>query len=136
MNIPLELVSVQTDDDLSRVRKAVSTCASSLSFDVMSRTRLVTAASELARNMLKYGGGGVVQIEKLRESSRVGLRATFEDQGPGMADTEKALTDGFSSGRGLGLGLGGARRLVDEFLLDSQPGRGTKVSIATWVRNR
>ena len=96
----------------------------------MSRTRLVTAASELSRNMLKYGGGGFVQIDKLRDTSMVGVRATFADQGPGMADMDEALADGFSSGLGLGLGL------VDEFHLDSKPGEGTTVSIATWVRNR
>ncbi len=136
MVIPIEVVSVQTDHDLSRVRRAVSSCASSLHFDAMSRTRLVTAASELSRNMLKYGGGGFVQIDKLRDTSMVGVRATFADQGPGMADMDEALADGFSSGLGLGLGLGGARRLVDEFHLDSKPGEGTTVSIATWVRNR
>jgi serine/threonine-protein kinase RsbT len=93
---------------------------------------LVTAASELARNTLDYGNGGEVEIERLMDGIRKGLRLTFSDQGPGIEDVEKALTDGFSTGGGLGLGLSGARRLSNEFTIDSAPGKGTRIVIARW----
>ena len=135
MVIPIKTLEVRGDFDLSRIRRAVAACANDLSFDTLSRTRLVTAASELARNMLTYGGGGIVQIDQLQEPERTGLRAVFTDQGPGIPDPEAAVADGFTSGRGLGLGLGGAKRLVDQFHLDSRPGQGTTVSITSWVRS-
>jgi serine/threonine-protein kinase RsbT len=96
------------------------------------QTKIITAASELARNMLDYGGGGVLQLELLNDSNRRGLRLTFADQGPGIADIELALKDGYTSGGGLGLGLGGAKRLSNEFVIESKVGEGTRVTIARW----
>lgn len=101
-------------------------------FSLVDQTKLVTAASELARNTLDYGNGGEVEIARLIAGVRKGLRLTFSDQGPGIEDLDKALTDGFSTGGGLGLGLSGARRLANEFTIDSAPGRGTRVTIARW----
>ncbi len=132
ISMPLETVSVDTERDVSRVRRAITAYADNLSFDLLARTHLVTAASELARNMLAYAGGGSVRIAKLRHEARVGLKATFEDQGPGIENLDEALSDGFSSSLGLGLGLGGARRLVDDFELETAVGEGTTVSIASW----
>jgi serine/threonine-protein kinase RsbT len=96
------------------------------------QTKVVTAASELARNVIDYGGGGDFRIEALNNDSRRGLRLTFSDEGPGIVDLEQAMKDGFTTGGGLGLGLGGAKRLVNEFLIDSKPGRGTTVVIVRW----
>jgi serine/threonine-protein kinase RsbT len=96
------------------------------------QTKIVTAASELARNTVVHGGGGTCELESLRADNRRGLRLTFADQGPGIVDIEQALRDGFTSGNGLGLGLGGARRLSNEFDITSQPGAGTRVQIARW----
>jgi len=96
------------------------------------QTKIVTAASELARNAVNYGGGGTVKLEILSDGVRKGLRLTFSDHGPGISDVEHALSDGYSSGTGLGLGLGGARRLVNEFDLKSEPGKGTTVVITRW----
>ena len=101
-------------------------------FGLLDRTRMVTATSELARNAVIYGGGGSARLERLGNGERLGLRVTIEDQGPGIADIEQALMDGFTTGGGLGLGLGGSKRLVDEFGIWSEPGRGTRVSIARW----
>jgi len=97
-----------------------------------SRCKLITAASELARNTIDYGGGGIARLELLSEGTRRGLRVAFEDQGPGIEDIEQALTDHFTTGNGLGLGLGGARRLVNEFDISSRPGEGTRVVITRW----
>src|SRR5215468_5354966 len=102
-------------------------------FSLVDQTKIVTAASELARNALDYGGGGIARIEALLEGSRRGLRLTFEDKGPGIADIERAMKDGFTTGSGLGLGLGGARRLSNEFAIDSRPGEGTRVTITRWT---
>jgi serine/threonine-protein kinase RsbT len=96
------------------------------------QTKIVTAASELARNTVIYGGGGVMMLEMLENNGRKGLRLTFEDQGPGIPDIERALTDGFTTGSGLGLGLGGARRLVNEFEIESRPGNGTRIAVVRW----
>ena len=132
----LELLKVETSRDLSRVRRAVAEHADRLLFSTLARTRLVTAASELSRNMLTYAGGGSARVESLGEgfgeTPRVGLRVVFEDEGPGIEDPEIALADGFTTGEGLGLGLGGTRRLVDEFSIESTVGRGTKVTITSW----
>jgi serine/threonine-protein kinase RsbT len=103
-----------------------------LGFSLVEQTKMVTAASELARNVLDYGGGGKVELEVLQNELRQGLKLTFADQGPGIADLDQALKDGFTTGSGMGLGLGGAKRLVNEFEIDSAPGRGTKVSITRW----
>ena len=103
-----------------------------LGFNLVDQTKIVTAASELARNTVQYGGGGHVTIEGIERLGRRGLRLTFEDKGPGIADIEMAMRDGFTTGSGLGLGLSGARRLSNEFQIDSQPGQGTRVVITRW----
>lgn len=101
-------------------------------FSLVDQTKLVTAASELARNTLEYGGGGEVAVEKLNDGTRKGVRLTFSDKGPGIENLELALKDGFTTGNGLGLGLSGAKRLSSEFEIDSRPGEGTRVMIARW----
>jgi len=127
-----ESVPIATDDDIVRVRQRVRDTAVSLGFSLVDQTKLVTAASELARNALVYGLGGTVRIETLLNDRRSGLRLIFEDHGPGIADTALALTDGYTTGNGLGLGLSGARRLCQDFELVSRPGEGTRVTIARW----
>ncbi len=99
---------------------------------LVDQTKIITAASELARNTLDYGGGGSVLAELVEVSGRRGLKLTFEDQGPGIADIETALKDGYTTGKGMGLGLGGAKRLSNEFSIHSKPGEGTKIVIARW----
>ena len=118
--------------DISRVRQAVRMWATDLGFSLVDQTKVVTAASELARNTLVYGGGGTLLMERLQDGHRCGLRLTFEDHGPGIPDVEQALRDGYTTGTGLGLGLGGARRLSNEFTIDSAPGQGTRVTIVRW----
>jgi len=118
--------------DVVAVRQMVRTWAVEAGFSLIDQTKIVTAASELARNTIDYGGGGIARLELLSEGTRRGLRVAFEDQGPGIADIEKALTDHFTTGNGLGLGLGGARRLVNEFDISSRPGEGTRVVITRW----
>jgi serine/threonine-protein kinase RsbT len=123
---------ITTDDDVVRVRQRVRDWAVSLGFSLVDQTKLVTAASELARNTLIYGGGGTLTLEAVRSDRKRGLRLTFEDQGPGIADIDLALRDGYTTGNGLGLGLSGARRLSQDFAITSQPGEGTRVVIARW----
>ena len=123
---------IQTSEDVVAVRQAVRQRAVELGFNLVDQTKIVTAASELARNTLQYGGGGRVTIEGIESMGRRGLRLTFEDEGPGIADVEQAMRDGFSTGTGLGLGLSGARRLSNEFNIQSAPGKGTRVAIARW----
>jgi len=127
-----ETASIRSSDDIVRVRRIVREWAVSLGFSLVDQTKVVTAASELARNVIDYGGGGDFRIEVLNNDARRGLRLTFSDQGPGIVDLEQAMKDGFTTGGGLGLGLGGAKRLVNEFLIDSKPGRGTTVVIVRW----
>jgi serine/threonine-protein kinase RsbT len=127
-----EKLPIQTSEDIVRVRQAVRSWAVELGFNLVDQTKIVTAASELARNTLVHGGGGTVELESLVEAARRGLRLSFADQGPGMADVEQALRDGFTTGGGLGLGLGGAKRLSNEFEIRSQPGAGTVVRISRW----
>jgi serine/threonine-protein kinase RsbT len=127
-----ETVPIAVDDDIVRVRQRVRDSAVALGFSLVDQTKLVTAASELARNTLVYGLGGTLRIETVFNDRRVGLRLTFEDQGPGIADTALALTDGYTTGSGLGLGLSGARRLSQDFELSSRPGEGTRITIARW----
>jgi len=115
------------------IRQVVRQRAIELGFSLVDQTKIVTAASELARNTVVYGGGGTVELESLGDGKRRGLRLTFGDQGPGIADLEQALKDGFTTGTGLGLGLGGARRLSNEFEIRSQPGAGTTVRVARWT---
>ena len=123
---------IRTAADIVVVRQTVRTWAVEAGFSLVDQTKIVTAASELARNTLDYGKGGDVKLELLQDGPRKGVRLTFEDQGPGIADIARALTDGYTSGNGLGLGLGGARRLVNEFDIVSEPGRGTRVAITRW----
>ena len=127
-----EKLPVQASEDVVRVRQAVRAWAVDLGFSLVDQTKIVTAASELARNTVLYGGGGTAELESLTDGARRGLRLTFADQGPGIPDIEAALRDGFTTGRGLGLGLGGARRLSNEFEIRSQPGAGTVVRITRW----
>jgi serine/threonine-protein kinase RsbT len=123
---------VQTSEDVVSIRQAVRQRAVELGFNLVDQTKIVTAASELARNTVQYGGGGRVTIEGIESLGRRGLRLTFEDEGPGIADLEQAMRDGFSTGSGLGLGLSGARRLSNEFEIDSKPAQGTRVTITRW----
>lgn len=118
--------------DVVRVRQAVRERMVEGGFSLVEQTKMVTAASELARNALDFGGGGVVLLEELRDGTRAGVRLTFTDHGPGIPDLELALTDGYASGLGLGLGLSGSRRLVNEFAIESSPGKGTVVTVARW----
>jgi serine/threonine-protein kinase RsbT len=127
-----ETLVISSSEDIVRVRQAVRARVVELGFSLIGQTKLVTAASELARNTLEFGGGGTVRLEIISNSTRTGVRLTFEDHGPGIPDIELSLKDGYTSGNGLGLGLGGARRLVNEFQIDSQVGRGTRVSIISW----
>jgi serine/threonine-protein kinase RsbT len=125
---------ISGDDDVVRVRQLVRTYAQQVKLSLVDQTKLVTAASELARNTLTYGGGGLARIQTVQDGRRTGVRASFHDEGPGIPDTVLALTDGWTSGKGLGLGLSGARRLVDEFELDTEVGRGTDVTVVKWAR--
>ncbi len=127
-----ERLEVRTSDDVVRARQVTRSLALEAGLSLVDQTKIVTAASELARNMLDYGGGGVVLLDVLEAGARRGLRLIFEDQGPGIADIETALKDGYTTGKGMGLGLGGARRLCNEFSIVSKPGEGTKVTIARW----
>jgi len=128
-----DTLSLRSSEDIVLIRQAVRSAAVDLRLSLVDQTKIVTAASELARNTLDYGGGGTVRIEALQDSGRRGLRLTFEDKGPGIPDLERALKDGYTTGNGLGLGLGGARRLSSEFAIESRPGEGTKVTIARWT---
>jgi serine/threonine-protein kinase RsbT len=127
-----ESLQLRSGSDVVGVRQVVRSWAIEAGFTLVDQTKMVTAASELARNTVDYGGGGTVRLELLADGNRRGLRVAFEDQGPGIADVEKALTDHFTTGNGLGLGLGGARRLVNEFDLSSKVGEGTRVVITRW----
>jgi len=124
--------TMRGSEDVVAIRQAVREWAISCGFSLVDQTKIVTAASELARNAVLYGGGGTVQLEALNDGARRGLRLVFEDRGPGIPDVAQALKDGFTTGGGLGLGLGGARRLVNEFDIDSRPGEGTRVTITRW----
>jgi serine/threonine-protein kinase RsbT len=128
-----ETFPVRSGEDVVKARQVVRSRAMEAGFSLVEQTKIVTAASELARNTVIYGGGGEMRIERLNQGTkRIGLRLTFEDQGPGIADIELALRDGYTSGNGLGLGLGGARKLSHEFDIESVPGQGTRVTITRW----
>jgi serine/threonine-protein kinase RsbT len=127
-----ERLAVQSSDDVVGTRQAVRQRAIELGFNLIDQTKIVTAASELARNMVQYGGGGHVVIEGVEEGGRRGLRLTFEDTGPGIPDVDLAMRDGYTSAGGLGLGLGGARRLSSEFHIHSRLGEGTRITIVRW----
>jgi serine/threonine-protein kinase RsbT len=126
-----ETVPLISETDVVTVRRRVREVASQLGFSLIDRTKLVTAASELARNNLIYGGGGDMLVEVLN-GPRSGLRLSFRDKGPGISDIELAMRDGFTTGSGLGLGLGGAKRLVSEFDIWSKPGEGTRITVTKW----
>jgi serine/threonine-protein kinase RsbT len=128
------VLDLSSDEHVVNLRKWVRERAIEIKLGLVDQTKLVTAASELARNTIKYGGGGVVHVARIVDGTRAGVSMTFVDRGPGIADIEQALSDGFTSGGGLGLGLGGAKRLTDEFQISSRPGAGTAVSIIKWTR--
>lgn len=127
-----ETIPLRSSNDVVIARQKVRQWATELRFTLVDQTKLVTAASELARNTLDHGKGGSMMIEQIASGSRVGLRLLFEDQGPGIPDIDMALKDGFTTGNGMGLGLGGSKRLVNEFSIDSAPGKGTRITIARW----
>jgi len=127
-----ETAPITTSGDIVKVRQLVRELTISLGFSLVEQTKMVTAASELARNALDHGGGGKVQLQVLNNEMRRGLKLTFIDEGPGIQDLEQALRDGFSTGSGMGLGLSGAKRLANEFEIESVPGKGTKVMITRW----
>jgi serine/threonine-protein kinase RsbT len=129
--VSTENVPVASEPDVVTVRRRVREVSATLGFTLVDQTKVVTAASELARNTLIHGGGGQLQIATLN-GPRVGLRLTFEDQGRGIPDIQLALRDGFTTGSGLGLGLGGAKRLVNEFDISSEVGKGTKITVIRW----
>jgi serine/threonine-protein kinase RsbT len=129
-----ERLPIDADADVVKVRQATRTLATKAALSIVEQTKIVTAASELARNTLVHGGGGFAELELIRANRRGGVRATFSDEGPGIADVNLALTDGYTTGTGLGLGLSGSRRLVDEFDLRTEVGVGTRVTIVKWGR--
>lgn len=127
-----DLQHLKNSNDVLIARQKVRLWATELRFSLVDQTKLVTAASELARNALEHGHGGVMILESLINGTKSGLRLVFEDQGPGIANIEQALKDGFTTGSGLGLGLGGSKRLVSEFSIESEVGKGTKVTVIRW----
>ncbi|MDB5410590.1 MAG: putative anti-sigma regulatory factor, serine/threonine protein kinase [Rhodospirillales bacterium] len=127
-----ETLAISSGDDVVRVRQAVRAKAVEVGLSLVDQTKIITAASEIARNTLDYGGGGTARIELVRNGVRRGVRLVFEDKGPGIADMSLAMTDGFTTGAGLGLGLTGAKRLCNEFDIASKPGEGTIVTLARW----
>jgi serine/threonine-protein kinase RsbT len=130
--MPTKILPIRSSEDVVRVRAAVRDAAVAAGFSLVDQTKFVTAASELARNTIDHGKGGEVELESVELGARKGVRLIFRDKGPGIPDIEQALKDGFTTGGGLGLGLGGARRLSNEFSIHSKPGEGTRVTIARW----
>ena len=128
-----ETLPVREASDILLVRQFVRECAAELGFSVLDQTKILTAASELGRNTLIHGGGGTMLLETFMKNDRRGLRLTFEDKGPGIADIEQAMTNGFTTKGGMGLGLGGSKRLVDEFEVVSRVGEGTRVTATQWT---
>jgi serine/threonine-protein kinase RsbT len=128
------VMPLRSDEHVVALRRLVRERAIDIKLSLVDQTKLVTAASELARNTIKYGGGGDVHVAELENDMQHGVRLVFADDGPGIADVALALTDGYTTGGGLGLGLSGARRLVDEFDIDSRPGEGTAVAVIKWKR--
>jgi len=127
-----DTLAILSSDDVVLVRQAVRKWSIDLGFSLVEQTKMITAASELARNTLDYGRGGIVRLEAIDDGARKGLRLAFEDKGPGIPDVDRALTDGYTSGKGMGMGLGGAKRLVNEFEIDTRVGEGTRVTITRW----
>jgi serine/threonine-protein kinase RsbT len=133
MSAEVQVLRIASGEDIVKVRQAVRACAMEMGFSLVEQTKVVTAASELARNAVVHGGGGEVRIERLNGGPRrVGLRLTFEDHGPGIPDIELAMREGYSTGNGLGLGLSGAKKLSHEFDIQSSVGVGTRVTIVRW----
>jgi serine/threonine-protein kinase RsbT len=130
--IKSDLVPVRSEQDIVLARQSVRKVAQEIGFGIVDQTKIVTAASELARNTVVYGLGGEMRWETLEDGGRKGLRLHFVDRGPGIEDVARALTDGWTSGSGLGLGLSGAKRLVNDFEIETAPGRGTRVTITRW----
>lgn len=128
-----ETLPIRTSPDIVRVRQTVRAWAAELRFSLVDQTKLVTAASELARNTLEHGKGGEVRIEWIENEPRQGIRLVFEDRGPGIPDVALAMKEGYTTGNGLGLGLGGAKRLVNEFEIASTPGEGTRIVAVRWA---
>ncbi len=126
------VLPIRSDEDVVRLRQSVRELMIAAGFSLIDQTKMITAASELARNTLRYGGGGEAHMEKLWQGMRQGVSLTFIDHGPGIEDMAKALTDGYTTGGGMGLGLSGAKRLADEFDIVSVPGEGTTVKISKW----
>jgi serine/threonine-protein kinase RsbT len=131
---PEQFIPINSDASLLDVRRAVDQHGRAIGFGLVDHARLMTAASELARNIILYAKGGSVTIEPLSSMDRVGIRMVFKDEGPGIPDLARAMQDGYTTGRGMGLGLPGTKRLVHEFSIDSAVGRGTRVSIVQWKR--
>jgi serine/threonine-protein kinase RsbT len=133
MSLPTNAtIPVTVETHIVAVRQAIRQSVVGLGFSLVDQTKMVTAASELARNLLIYGGGGHVHLEVVQAGTKRGVRASFVDEGPGIENVEQAMRDGFTSGNGMGLGLGGAKRLVNEFEIESAPGKGTRVTITRW----
>jgi serine/threonine-protein kinase RsbT len=130
--LPSDVLPIRSEADVVLVRQAARTWAAELGFRLVDQTKIVTAASELARNTLTHGGGGTVRLEAVAEGARKGLRLTFEDQGPGIPDVDLALKDGYTTGTGLGLGLSGSRRLMSDLQIVSRVGEGTRVTVTKW----
>jgi serine/threonine-protein kinase RsbT len=129
-----ESIELNVSEDIVRVRQLARAWATELGFSLVDQTKIVTSASELARNAIEHGRGGHARIRKIVNGENRGIRLDFVDEGPGIADMELALSDGYSTGSGLGLGLSGSRRLMNEFEIESEPGRGTRVSVTRWTR--
>ena len=127
-----ETLPIASPEDIVSARQKVRAYAVRLGFSVINQTKVITAASELARNTLDYGGGGIMRLEELKNGVKAGLRLIFKDEGPGIPDVKQAMTDGWTSGGGLGLGLSRAKRLSHEFDIQTAPGKGTRVSIVQW----
>ena len=127
-----ETLQIRSEQDVVAVRQAVKAWAAQLSFSLVDQTKIVTAASELGRNTFIYGGGGVARLEILSEGLRRGLRIAFEDHGPGIPDIDRAMQDGYTTGKGMGLGMSGSKRLVNDFKVTSEVGKGTTVTITRW----
>ncbi len=127
-----EVLALRSPEDIVAARQFARSWAVKVGFSLVDQTKIVTAASELARNALIHGGGGEMRIERLHKGSRCGLQLTFTDHGPGIPDVELAMTDGYTTAGGMGLGLGGSKRLMNEFSIESKPGVGTKVTVVRW----
>lgn len=132
MDFIKETIALNAEEDIVRVRKFVKDLSEKLRFKVIDQTKLITAVSEIARNTIIHGGGGIAVIEVINNNERVGIKLFFEDKGKGIEDVELAMKDGYTTGNGLGYGLGGSKRLVDEFYIESKPQDGTKVTMIKW----